>query len=1676
MLGHIQAASIHQLVESQVNRSPATPAVIFEGQQLTYFQLNAKANQLAHYLQTLGVGPDVLVGVYLERSLEMLIGLLGILKAGGAYVPLDPAHPKERLAFMLEDAQLSVLLTQAHLIDSLPQHSAQLLCLDRNWEVIAQQSSENPAGDLNPDRLAYAIYTSGSTGKPKGVLIPHRGVVNFLESMRERPGISERDVLLAVTTITFDIAALELFLPLTVGACVEIASRDVATDGLQLAKKLNTAGITLMQATPATWQLLLKAGWSGNPQLKILCGGEALHRELANQLLDNCAALWNLYGPTETTIWSTVCQVEAGPSKISMGQPITNTTLYLLDEKLQAVTAGEVGELYIGGVGLAKGYLNRPELTAEKFIAHPFPDPDQPPSKLYKTGDLARYLPDGTLEYLGRIDHQVKIRGYRIELGEIESLLLQHPTIQQVAVIAREDRPGDKRLVAYLVTNLIPERLPYQSSVIAEREGTSAIPVATEDLSSSGVCLTGVPATWQRGDRLRLQVLLPGSSERLWLTGTVAWCQEQRAGVQFLLGPVDRTRLQQSFEYLLETQGFLKLLQRTLASNLRSFLKDKLPEYMIPSSFVFLNALPLTPNCKVDRNALPAPTPAGTGTHGAGVQVTPRTPIEAELSQIWAEVLKQEQIGIHDNFLELGGHSLLATQILSRLRDAFAVELPLRSLFEAPTIAQLAERIETARQDISPRSVLSLWSVVRPPVLPLSYSQEPLWFLAQFVPNHPFYNVQEVIRITGLLNVPVLEKAFRDIIQRHEILRTTFNWVNEQPVQTVHPGPLFALKTVQAQDLVEAQHLAREEGRYAFDLTQTPPLRITLFQISAEEALLSLNLHHILCDDWSTGLLLQELTILYEALAMGKPSPLPSLTLQYADFAVWQRQSLCGPLLDRQLTYWKQQLSGPLPTLQLPTDRPRPDVPSYQGGRQPFSLSSSVTEALKTLGRQEGATLFMVLLAAFQTLLWRYTGQDDCLVGSPVANRNRLELEGLLGCFLNTLVRRTDLAGEPSFRQLLGRVRSMTLAAYAAAEVPFERLVKELQPEREVSHNPLFQVMFSLQSDPLPVREVLNLTLRPVEVHNGTAKFDLFLNLWETSAGVQGYFEYSTDLFKAETIAQMAGHLETVIAGIVANPDRALQDLPLLTLAEQQQLLAWNQTQAPYPQNRCVHHWFEQQVQLTPDAIAVVFGAEQLTYRELNQRANQLAHELRSQGMGPDRVVGVWAERSLWSVIAILGILKAGGAYLPLDPAYPQERLTFMLENAQVSLIVSHAAVLSQSPAGSQTALRVICLDRDWEIIAQHVPEPPQSEVTPEHLAYVIYTSGSTGKPKGVAMSHRPLVNLLAWQLANFRTPAARTLQFAPISFDVSFQEMFSTWCAGGTLVLIAETVRRDPISLLQTLAEAEIERLFLPFVALQNLAEVAVTQSIIPVALREVITAGEQLQVSRSIAQWFERLPDCTLQNQYGPSESHVVTAFTLTGNPKDWPALPPIGRPIANAQIYLLDSHLQSVPLGMPGELCIGGVSLAQGYLNRPDLTAQKFITNPFAKDIEGSDLTAEFPSKLYKTGDLARYLPDGNIEYLGRLDSQVKIRGYRIELGEIEAVLSQHYAVRGAAVTVREDVPGHKRLVAYLVANSHSTIVSELRNFLQGKLPDYMIPATFVCLDVLPLTPSGKVDRRA
>ncbi|NOK09188.1 non-ribosomal peptide synthetase, partial [Corallococcus exercitus] len=1541
-------ATVASRFAAQVARTPDAVALVVGETRLTYRELHQRARALAHALRSRGVGPESVVGLCVDRTAELAVGLLGILEAGAAYLPLDPAYPAQRLAAMWEDSGAKVLVSPRRLEGVLPVPSQQRLFLDDATEG----DFTEPSRDART--LAYVLYTSGSTGRPKGVGVPHRTVMNFFRAMDVHvspcPG-----TWLAMTSISFDISVLELLWSWTRGFQVVLAPTGL--EPAALAEALERHAVTHFQCTPSYARALVeepRALHALGGLRQLLVGGEALPGGLAARLRARVPVLLNMYGPTETTVWSSTHRVSQDTTgTVSLGRPLANTGLYILDARLHPVPVGVPGELFIGGDGVVRGYLGRPDLTAERFVPDAFRD--EQGARMYRTGDRARWLADGTLEFLGRVDHQVKVRGFRIEPGEVEAALSRHEGVAAAVVVAREDVPGDTRLVAYVVAK-------------------------------------------------------PGQA-------------------------LDEAAL-------------------------REHARRQLPESMVPSAVMVLEALPLTPNGKVDRKELPAPE-LPRSEHRF---VAPVTPTEQVLAGLWSRLLRVEPVGLHDDFFALGGHSLLATRLLSAVRGAFGVELPVRALFDASTLAALAARIDAVRLEQAGTLAPALEPVSREGALVPSFAQQRLWFLEQLEPGNPAYHIPAAVELDGELDVAALKHAFEVLVQRHESLRTSLVAPEGQPFQVVAksaPVPFVGvdLSALDGEGVdAELRRLMAEEARKPFDLSRGPLLRLTLVRCAPTRHVLLLTLHHVVSDGGSMLVLVREVAALYEARLSGRPSPLPALSLQPVDHAAWQRAWLQGDVLDSQLAWWRGQLEGAPHVLALPTDRPRPVVQTAAGATLPVRLSPELSDAVRALARREGVTPFMVLLAAWQTLLARHAGQDDVLVGTPVAGRDRAELEGLIGLFVNTLVLRARLGANPSFRELLQQVRETTLGAYAHQAVPFEKLVDAVQPQRDLGRSPLFQVMLALQEDPLPELRLPGLALRMLEAEGAGAQFDLKLSLTDAATGFAGTLEYNTDLFDAATVARWVEHLDVLVAGAVAHPETRVKDLPLMAEAEQRRLLVdWNATARDYPLEGTLHGLVEAQVARTPDAVAVDFEGARLTYRELDGRANQLARALRARGVGPEVRVGVCAERSLELVIALLGVLKAGGAYVPIDPSAPADRLTYQVEDSAVAVLLTQQHLRPLLSVGSTS---VLCLDADWPQVASLSPEPVVSGVGAEHLAYVIYTSGSTGRPKGAMNTHAGIRNRLFWmQEAYGLEPRDVVLQKTPFSFDVSVWEFFWPLMTGARLVVAKPGGHQDAAYLVDVMAREGVTTLhFVPSMLQVFLEEPGLERC---TALRRVVCSGEALPLDLK-DRCLDRL-GVPLHNLYGPTEAAVdVTAWTCERH--DGRRSVPIGRPVANTRIHVLDASLRPVPVGIAGELYIGGVQVGRGYLGRPALTAERFIPDPYGPR----------GARLYRTGDQARVLADGSIEYLGRLDFQVKVRGFRIELGEVESALGQCDGVRESVVVVREDAPGTKRLVAYVVGQGMTA--EGLREALKARLPEYMVPAAFVVLDALPLSPNGKVDRKA
>ncbi|RKH58629.1 non-ribosomal peptide synthetase, partial [Corallococcus interemptor] len=1535
-------ATIPRLFEAQAKRTPDAIAVVGGKQRLTYREVEARANQLADRLRKLGVGPESRVGLCVERTADVVVGTLGILKAGGAYVPLDPSYPKERLGWLLEDAQGPALVAHSHLLESLPAFTAQAVCLDREEEW-AEESCCPLTSEVRPENVAYLIYTSGSTGRPKGVAVTHRNAAAFLAWATETFTEEETKAVLAATSLNFDLSIFELFAPLVRGGSVV-----VVRNALHLAEEKPEADITLINTVPSAMAQLVRLN-AVPPSVRVInLAGEALPETLAKAVyaVPTVKKLYNLYGPSEDTTYSTWSLV--GRNEVpNIGRPLTNTRAYVLDKYLQPVPVGVAGELFLAGEGQARGYLLRPELTAEKFLPEVY-GPEG--SRMYRTGDRVRYRADGVLEYLGRIDFQVKVRGFRIELGEVEAALRQQEAVKDAVVVAKGEG-ADRRLVAY----------------VAPKAGAT-----------------------------------------------------------------------------LE------------AESLKASLRQRLPEYMVPGALVVLEALPLNSNGKVDRKALPEPEAQKAGS----TYEAPRTETEAKLAAIWAEVLRVPQVGVKDDFFALGGHSLLATQVVSRVRAETGAELPLRALFEAPTVETLSRKLEKAGRANAP----ALVPVSRDAPLPLSFAQQRLWFIDQLEPGTALYNVPVAVRLEGDLDEAVLERALREVVRRHEALRTMFIAGNPEPVQKTASDSAF---TVVVDDLTsrtaEVQRRVEQEVLRPFDLARGPLIRSLLLKLDAREHVLVVTMHHIVSDGWSLGVLIREVGALYAAFVQGQPSPLPELPVQYADYAAWQRGWLQGATLQREVDYWKQKLAGAPPVLELPTDRPRPAVRGNAGANHGFLWPQSLAQGLKSLAQREGASLYMVLMAGWQVLLSRYSGQTDISVGSPIAGRTRAEVEGLIGFFVNTLVLRTDLSGDPSFRSLLRQVRETVLEAQEHQEVPFEKLVEALQPERSRSHTPLFQTLLALQNVPAGEARLPGMTLKPVEFAGGTSKFDLSVFFMETAEGLSGTLEYSTDLFEAATVRRMVEHLRVLLEGALEQPEALVTRLPLLDAAERRHVVeARNQTATRYPREVPVHAHFEAQARKTPDAVALKLGAGEgtLTYGELDAKANQLAHHLRSLGVKRGTRVGVYVERSFEMVVGLLATLKAGGAYVPVDRNYPAERIALMLEDAGVEVTLTQQSLVERLP---KSAGQPLSLDTAWSDVARQPQAAPQVDISAEDLAYVMFTSGSTGRPKGVSVPHRGITRLVLGNGFLRFGPQEVWLQLAPVAFDASTLELWGALLHGAKLVLAPpHALTLEELGTL--LKQERISALWLTAALYEQMALHQV-EALSGVA--QVLAGGDVLPAQR-VREHLKRLPEgAVLVNGYGPTENTTFSATHTLTRDTSLTSSVPIGKPIGNSTAYVLDTHGDVAGVGVPGELYVGGEGLAWGYLNRADLTAERFVPNAFS---------TEPGARLYRTGDKARWKEDGTLEFLGRTDFQVKVRGFRIELGEVEAALLKQEGIAEATVVVR-DVGGDKRLVAYLVAKPGQNIDPKaVEAQLRKHLPEYMVPSAMGVLGALPLTANGKVDRKA
>ncbi len=1539
--------SFIDLFEQQVSKTPGNVAVVFENKRLTYHELDEQAAKLASYLRSKGVKEDSLVPLFIERSLQMIVAMIGIMKAGGAYVPIDTEFPVDRISFILKDTKAALVISSHQASSKLPA-DAHIEIVDIDAIPAVKDMSSIKIGG---NQLAYVIYTSGSTGMPKGVMIEHRSLVDYTEGLIEKIQINDCASFALVSTIATDLGNTVIYGALATGGVLHVFTKESVSNIEYLHAYFGANKIDCLKIVPSHWKVLNMDDQLLLPEKLLVFGGEALQEKVIKEIQasgSQCRVV-NHYGPTETTIGKLLHVVEPGAKyeyNVPIGKPFSNTKVLILNNNLKLCPKGVAGQLYITGDGIARGYLNNEELTKEKFIQNPFSKESH--SIMYSTGDLVKYLPDGNVSFIGRVDNQVKIRGYRIELGEIESVLVQCPLVSQAAVLAKEDKQENKSLIAYIIPN-------------------------------------------------------------------------------------------NSFD----RDGIIE------------YLEEKLPEYMMPAFIMEMESFPLTPNGKIDRNALPDPD---VNEVVKDQYVAPRNETEAKLAEIWQDVLELDQVGVTNDFFELGGHSLLAVRLVSAIRKTFSVEMPIGNVFDYPTVEELAGQLLKNTGNAVNKPIEAI--IPKPLLIPLSFSQERLWFIDRFE-GSVRYHVPTVLRLKGTLNIDALTFALQNIINRHEVLRSVIFEEEDQAYQKVKDSDKWELSIVDGSsfDSPSLQKYIQQSISEPFDLSNDYMLRASLITLQPDEHILVTTLHHIASDAWSKSILVKEVAELYNSFEEGRSANLKPLAVQYADYAIWQRTNLTGEIFDKKLAYWKNKLDN-VKTLQLPTDYKRPAVWSDNGASQEFTIEKELSQQLTSLSQKHGATLFMTLLAAFKVLLHRYSGQNDICVGTPIAGRQQAEIENLIGFFINTLALRSDVVGNNTFTELLSQVKSTTLAAYDHQEVPFEKVVEAVLLQRDISRSPLFQVMFVLRNTP-EIEELklgdINLSAEGSSSH--TAKFELTFSVNETEDGLQCSVEYNTGLYKDETIQRMVSHYRELLKSVVKTPEEKVGKLKMLTGEEEQQLLIeFNDNATEYPKDKSIIDLFEELATITPGDIAVLFEEEQVTYKELNEKSNQLAHFLRKNGVREETLVPVCIERGIGMMTAILGILKAGGAYVPLDPGYPKERINYMLEDTSASIVLASTATIGNLPERDHG--ETIILDKAWDEINSESTSNLNKKIAPDSLAYVIYTSGSTGKPKGVLVEQGNVVSLVKGVDYVSLTEEDRLLSTGSSSFDATTLEYWGMLLNGGQLVLCEEEKLLNSDLLKEEIISREITKMWFTSSWLNQLVENDIT---IFKSLKTILAGGEKLS-EQHIQKIRQTYPDIEIINGYGPTENttfsltHKITETNITSTI-------PIGRPLNNRNAYILNDYGQLAPIGVPGEILLGGAGLSRGYLNQPALTAEKFIVNPFGKE----------ESRLYKTGDLGRWLSNGTIEYLGRKDDQVKIRGYRIELGEIESVIQQNDKVKQAVVLAKEDSHGNKRLVGYIVSEGNFD-KEALVVYLQKKLPDYMVPQAWVALEQMPLTSNGKIDKQS
>ncbi len=1549
---------IHNYFEQQAKLTPFKAAVISGGKSLSYRELENESNQLANYLVNQGVESEDIIGVCLERSIEMVVSVLGVLKAGCGYLPMDPSFPDERIKYMYEDSKARVLITQSSLKEKFVKlTSTSLVLIDSDKDKIIKKSVEKPVLNINPQSLSYIIYTSGSTGKPKGVMVRHESVVNLIESMSKVPGITENDILLAVVTLSFDMSVYELFLPLAKGATVVVASSKDTTDGQALINLIDKYNITMLQATPSLFNILLGSGWKGKSDLRAFCGGESLTKNLVSQILPKVKEFWNCYGPTETTVYSTCIKIKDPKAPIIIGKPIDNTRIHILDKNHNQLPVGLTGEVCISGLGVTKkGYKNRPELTAEKFIKQ------EDGQIIYKTGDLGRFLIDGNVELFGRMDNQIKLRGFRIEPGEIESLLSRLPGIKEAVVKVHKFEDSDDRLVAFLNVD----------------------------------------------DSYKLTV-------------------EEITG--------------------------------TLSMNL--------PAYMIPSFYQVSVGFPRLPNGKINKEALILRTEESDIRHETEFELLTET--QKKLYNIWENVLKTKNISPSGDFFYTGGNSLLAIRILNKIKEETGFTMSFKSFIAHPTVIHSANYIDSQSQtDDRAIELVHLTSTTN---LPLSLNQKRLWLISKLRPDNPSYIIPFTYRFSGPLDFETFRQSIDILFRRHHIVFSVIKELNGEPYCNIVPSKVD-IKFIDYSGLSENErsekinNIFSEDIRIAFDLESGPLYRLYLIKNGINEYYFRSSFHHIIFDGWSWSVMTKDLNHIYNNLLRKNEIILEDIEFQQYDFAFWENSFAGSSHEAESIKFWKENLEGASNILNFPYDFQRKGQSSGRCKNEAIQLSPDLSEKLRYISKAEDSSLFASMLGAFGLQMHKYSGEEDINIGLPVAYRPHSKLENIFGMFVNTVVVRLRFENEITFRKIIKQTSEAALNAIAHQDLPFEKVVEIVNPDRSSNANPIFQVGFTWQNNlevPIKLEGIISEKIRSKE---GTSIFDISFYMWENGDSIEGEMEYNVDILSRDTVVRFRDNFINLLHSVVENPDLPVSDISLISEADRNKIYELNATDTPYERDLCIHQKFEQQVIKNPALTALLGNNRSISYKELNDHANRMANYLIMNGINVEDKVALCMDRSIEMMICIFGILKSGAAYLPLSPENPTERLNSIIYDANPKLILSTRGSSVNIPEGSP----VVYID---DIISKplcDIVSNPDVKMTSRNLAYVLYTSGSTGMPKGVMIEHHSVLNRLGWMQKAYPIDQNDTLlQKTPITFDVSVWELFWWSFNGAKLVVLPKGGEKDPETLIQYIYDYKVTTIHFVPSMFSTFFETILTRDLCNklVNLNRIFLSGEALPLK--VVKEFNdmrnkySLPD--LINLYGPTEATVDVSYYNC--PRNNIESVYIGKPIDNTKLFVVNQKNILQPIGVPGELLIAGVNLARGYLNRPDLTNGKFI------DFKISDAQI---IRAYRSGDLVKLTPEGEIDYLGRLDNQIKIRGFRIELGDIEAKILEHPMVTHCAVIVSEKGK-YKYLVAYVCLKPGNTLQSDkLRNYLSGKLPEYMVPPYVIFMENLPLTTSGKLNRKS